>query len=96
VITNIGASVTQRITYAWDFISSGAWQRLRYQSFAPVVAADTRLDRSRELRAGLGYHIGQTMRVGIDVLYDTRDSVIAARRYHTLRLGASLTYGIRQ
>jgi hypothetical protein len=96
-LTDIGLTATQRITTTWDLVGRTGWQSLAYQQFA-LPAADSVLadhvDHGRLYGGGIGYRIGQTMRVGFDANYYARTSQVdLTRNYSGLRYGFSISYG---
>ena len=42
----------------------------------------------------MGYLLGNSVRVGVDVAYYKRNSPLALREYDGLRVGGSFTYGL--
>lgn len=89
--------VTQRITPSWDLVGRGAWQSLDYRQLLSIQNLSERTDTIRQYGGGVGYRVGQTMRVGFDAVYFRRTSTqIALRGYKGLRYGASVTYGLQQ
>ena len=55
------------------------------------------LDRIRQYGAGVGYRVGQTLRLGFDaVRYRRQSSDFVLREYDGLRFGASISYGLPQ
>ena len=98
VSTDIGLTVTQRITRAWEIVGRGGHQWLGYRSMAgggnggPIGT-----DRNRQFGAGLGYRLGGRARLGVDANYYQRRAVVQQQgSYDGLRVGASVTYGLPQ
>ena len=53
-----------------------------------------RTDHIRLYGIGFGTHLGQDVRLGFNVDWERRTSVLANREYKGLRYGSSLTYGL--
>lgn len=97
VLTDVGGEVTQRITHVWDVVARGARQRLAYKNLVTLPNLPERIDRPWYAGAGVGYRVGETLRLGFDVNYYRRTMGLAAGRdYSGLRIGGSLTYGLPQ
>ena len=96
-LTDVGGDVTQRITHAWDVVVRGSRQTMGYRNLVTSTAAADRTDRSWMAGAGLGYRVGDTLRLGFDANYYRRTVDTAEpRNYEGLRLGASVSYGLPQ
>lgn len=96
-LTDAGLEVTQRITGAWDLVARGSRQTLGYRSVASAVSASERVDHGRMLGGGIGYRVGRTLRVGVDVNhYQRTDDRDGGRSYRGLRVGGSVSYGLPQ
>jgi len=55
------------------------------------------VDRGTTWGLGLGYRVGDTVRVGFDANhYERRSEVSDLRNYHGLRFGGSVSYGLPQ
>lgn len=97
LLTDVGGEVTQRITHIWDVVARGARQRLAYKNLVTLPNLPERVDRPWYAGAGVGYRVGETLRLGFDVNYYRRTMGLAnARNYSGLRLGGSLSYGLPQ
>lgn len=96
-LLDVGLTITQRITFGWELVGQTSWQRLAYKhTVAPVLERD-RVDRGREYGAGVGYRLGDTARLGVDVRYATRRSDdLGVRNYEGFRVFSSITYGLQQ
>jgi hypothetical protein len=96
LLTDAGVKVTQKITYRWDVVGAASRQWLDYQRLEGVVlsAAPSHSDHSYRLGGGVGYLLGNSVRVGVDVAYYRRNSPLAMREYDGLRVGGSFTYGL--
>jgi hypothetical protein len=97
-ITDVGGEVTERITYTWDVVARASRQLLDYAvrqlSDAPVAG---QVDRIVQYGGGIGYRVGDAVRVGVNGDFFRRRSTNAAQRdFEGFRVGASITYGLRQ
>jgi hypothetical protein len=101
VSTGAALVVTQRLAGPFDMRASGGVDRLRYRSIegasAPLTALDSssfeRTDTVLAFGGGLGYHLGETARIGANVEYADRSSNAAlANPYDRLRIYGSLNY----
>ena len=88
-------TLAQQIFGPLDFVARAGAQRLKYQtrSGADVTEPD-RTDHVRLYGIGFGTHLGQDVRLGFNVDWERRTSVLANREYKGLRYGSSLTYGL--
>ncbi|HUF47150.1 MAG TPA: outer membrane beta-barrel protein [Vicinamibacterales bacterium] len=84
--------LTQAITYEWDVRGQVAQNRLEYQPNAGITAPPRR-DRIWVYGVGVGRRLGIEVRVGVDVIYSTRESNAPGRGYDGFRVGGSVTYG---
>lgn len=92
-----GLTVTQRVTHSWDIVGRGGRQTLSYRQLASAGSEDGGVDRGYTYGGGIGYLVGETLRLGIDANYYTRRAEVAGRRdYEGLRVFGSIRYGIRQ
>jgi hypothetical protein len=90
-------SVTQQVTGPWDVQARGGWYRLNYQKAQPLegVTAAGRVDRYNTFGGGIGYRVGRDIRVGFNVDYFRRESVLYTRDFEGLRAGAAVTYALK-
>ena len=95
-LTNAGLTINERITPSWDVVARGGWQTLGYRGLSTPAADSRGTDRGTTFGVGLGYLVGQSLRVGLDVNYYLRRSPLPLRNYDGLRAGASVSYGISQ
>jgi len=94
-LLDTGLAVTQRITYRWDVIGRSSWQSLAYHNITSAIDLNERTDHSWQVGTGVGYHVGESLRVGVDANYSRRDAPEAQyRNYEGLRIGASFSYGL--
>jgi hypothetical protein len=94
-LTESTLTITQRVASSWDVRATGDLLSLGYRG-VDQAAADARTDRGQGLGLGVGYLVGETLRVGIDVNYYNRRSDVVSHSFNGLRAGASVTYGILQ
>lgn len=96
-LTDTGADVTQRITHAWDVVVRGSRQSMAYRNVVSTATPSDRIDRSWMAGGGIGYRVGETLRLGFDANYYRRTvDLDETRNYKGLRLGASISYGLPQ
>jgi hypothetical protein len=87
-------TVTQMIAGALDVQGIVGRQRLEYRSFEPLdVAPIDRTDTVISWGGGVGYHLGETVRLGFNVEWTERDSPLPSRTFDRRRLYGTLTYG---
>jgi len=88
-------SVTQQISGPWDVQARGSWYRLNYQRAETGnvdIAAPERVDRYQTYGGGIGYRVGKDIRVGLNLDYVRRESVLPGQNYDGLRGGVAATY----
>ncbi len=96
-LTDVGGDVTQRITRGWDVVIRGSRQSMAYKNVVTAVPLPKRTDRSWMGGGGIGYRVGETLRLGFDANYYRRTvDLNETRNYEGLRLGASISYGLPQ
>jgi hypothetical protein len=94
LLTDLGFTLTQRLTTTWDVVGRVARQVLDYKAVGVQTAPD-RTDRVRQLGGGVGYHLGEIIRFGVDTEYVSRRSPLTNRSYDAWRSGVSITYGVK-
>jgi hypothetical protein len=89
-------TVVQKITSALDVVARGGRYRLDYERVG--LSSDVRRrDSGARYGGGVGYMLGEFIRLGFDVNYIDRVSEAdITRNYDGLRAGLSVTYGIKQ
>jgi hypothetical protein len=92
--TGGSATITQRIIGPFDVQGRIGRQHLSYRAIETTASPD-RADVVDLLGGGIGYRVGDTGRVALNVEYAERRSDLAPRTYDRLRLFGSLTYGLR-
>ncbi len=93
--TGYGASIAQQIFGPIDVIAGFSRYNLDYRQRVGTVdgiRADN--DKIRSYRGGVGYHLGQDLRVGVTIEKQKRISDLPIRSFNGLRIGASVTYGV--
>jgi len=94
LLTDLGLTVTQRVTGRWDVVGRGGWQSLDYQAVGPLNTFE-HTDRTKQLGGGVGCRVGEVIRLGVDTLFASRQSPLTGRNYQGWRTGFSLTYGMK-
>jgi opacity protein-like surface antigen len=94
LLTDVGLEVTQRITTSWDAVGRIGRQTLDYRAVA-LDDGVARTDRAWRQGGGVGYRLGEVIRLGVDVDRYERASDIVLRTYDAWRIGGSVTYGIK-
>ena len=96
LLTDIGVKVTQKVTQRWDVVGTASRQWLDYQRLEGLALSEapTHSDHGYRVGGGVGYMLGTSVRVGVDLAYYKRNSPIALRDYDGLRVGGSFTYGL--
>ncbi|HVH54923.1 MAG TPA: outer membrane beta-barrel protein [Vicinamibacterales bacterium] len=96
-LLDTGLTVTQRVTDTWELVGRGSRQTLEYKQLEPLADTAGATDRGYIFGAGLGYRVGEVLRLGADANYYTRRTEVDGRRdYEGLRIFGSIKYGIRQ
>ena len=96
LLTDIGVKVTQKVTQRWDVVGTASRQWLDYQRLEGLALSEvpSHADHGYRVGGGVGYMLGTSVRVGVDLAYYQRNSPIALRDYNGLRMGGSFTYGL--
>lgn len=96
-LTDLSLTVIERITSVWDLVGRGGEQWLAYRSSGAARATPNRVDRGSLFGAGIGYRLGDTVRLGLDAnFYRRRSQASRQRNYEGLRFGVSVSYGLPQ
>jgi hypothetical protein len=86
--------LTQQIVGPVDVVGRIGVQRLTYPGRIGVgMAATNRIDYVHSYGGGVGYRMGNHLRIGFNGDRVHRTSQMANREYHGLRFGTSVTYG---
>lgn len=89
-------SVTQKITSTWDVVGRAGRYALDYERVG-VAGALRRTDTGSRYGGGIGYTVGQYLRLGFDLNYiDRQSEADITRNYEGIRAGFTITYGLRQ
>jgi hypothetical protein len=95
VLTGVHLEAAQMVGYSWDVVGRVGRSRLAYEDLLGPATLDEpkRVDRVVSFGGGVGRHLGERVRVGLNVDYGERRSSIASRNYDGVRVGGTLTYG---
>jgi len=94
--TDWNVSVTQRITHTWDVVGRAGQYALDYETVG-IPGLPRRRDQGNQYGGGIGYTLGEFMRLGFDVNYIDRTSdADITRNYEGVRAGVSISYGQKQ
>lgn len=86
--------LAQQIYGPLDVVGRFGLESLAYQNREGVsVQLVDRTDVVHSYGGGFGYHLGDTMRIGVNVDKQRRRSDLPHREYEGLKIGTSLTYG---
>ena len=99
VLTDSTLRVLQKITHRWDVQGTVGRQWLAYRGIelGADVSTPQRTDRGSRLGGGIGYQVGEAVRIGMNVDYLRRTSPSdISREYDGLRIGGSFTYGLQR
>ena len=94
LLTGFSASIAQQVYGPVDVEGRVVRERLSYRerSGALVEVAD-RVDRVFNYGAGVGYHVGEELRVAFNVDRQKRTSPVDGRNFRGLRYGTAVTMG---
>ena len=96
-LTDLGLVVTERVTHVWDIVGRVGRQALDYKQLKTVTPGPQRTDLIYQYGGGLGYRVGETVRLGFDAIYYRRhSSEVVLRDFKGLRFGGSISYGLPQ
>jgi hypothetical protein len=94
VQTAFTASVAQKIFGPVDVQGRIGAARLAYTTrVGALVQVADRVDHTTTYGVGLGYHVGQDLRLAFNLDRNTRESAVDGRSYHGLKYGTAVTYG---
>ena len=93
ITTTAGLTLTQMLGPTWDVVGRLSRTGMAYRSVTTVTDPLGRNDHVNNWGLGLGRHLASGIRLGFDVDYMRRSSVVDGRGFHGLRLGGSVTYG---
>ncbi len=96
VQTSTTGQLTRRLGRSWDLVGRGALHNLSY-SQQLQTGTDRPVDRVVQYGGGLGYLLGNTVRLGVNVDYFKRTTEsTASQPFEGLRAGMSFSYGLAQ
>ena len=95
-LTTSALMLRQRLSSSWDVVARGGLQTLAYGAVTTDPSNVPFTDHGHFYGVGLGYLIGETLRIGFDANYYLRKSQEAFRTFNGFRAGASVSYGISQ
>jgi hypothetical protein len=94
LLTGVSGSLAQQLFGPVNVIGRVGVQKLDYRDrVGATVAAGNRMDYVHTYGGGVGYRMGNDVRIGFNVDQQHRTSPVANREYHGLRYGTSVTYG---
>ena len=96
VATGGTLTLTQAIANDWDAIGRAGRTTMAYQALVgltPIPDVTGRRDEVVTYGGGVGRRIGSDLRVGFNVDWTNRRSVVVERQYTGVRAGGSVTYG---
>jgi putative beta-barrel porin BBP2 len=94
LLTGVTGSIAQQVFGPVDVVGRVGADRLAYRDrVGAAIAASNRTDTVRIYGAGVGYHLGTDLRIGVNVDHQRRNSPLLNRQYDGLRYGMSVTYG---
>ncbi len=96
VQTSTTGQVTRRLGRSWDVVGRAGLHHLSYTDVASSGTGGA-TDRVVQYGSGLGYIVGRTVRIGLNVDYFKRTTEsTASQPYEGLRGGLSFSYGLAQ
>ena len=94
--TDWNFSVTQKITNVWDVVGRAGRYALNYETVG-LPGLVRRRDEGDRFGGGIGYTLGEYMRLGFDVNYIDRTSdADITRNYDGVRAGFTISYGLKR
>jgi hypothetical protein len=93
--TGLTLTATQHVAGPWDVQARWNGQRLEYRQVATAgnATGSGRTDRVTFYGGGIGYRLGHTTRLGLNLDAYRRRSPLTTREYRGFKVGSSLTYG---
>lgn len=91
VETGTRLTVTHHVIGRFDVQGTGGLQRLEYRIALPLE--EGRVDHADVVGGGIGFHIKDNLRLGINGEYARRSSERTTRQYERRRIFATLEYG---
>jgi hypothetical protein len=94
LLNSLTGSLALRIAQPVDVVGRVGVQQLNYRDrVGATVAAPDRVDYVNLYGGGVGFHVGNDIRIGFNVDQQHRTSAVGNLEYHGLRYGTSVTYG---
>jgi hypothetical protein len=94
LLTGFSGSIAQQIFGPVDVEGRILRQRLSYREReGALVEISDRVDQVRNYGFGVGYHVGEDLRVAFNVDQQKRSSDVLGRNYRGLRYGTAITFG---
>ncbi len=88
--------IAQQIYGPVEAVVRYGFEQLAYRERGAATADPAaRTDYVHRYGGGFGYHMGDSIRIGVDLEKQTRTSSLDGRRYDGLRVGGSVTYGVQ-
>lgn len=94
-LSDVKLTMTRRLTNSWDVVADAGHQSLAYRGLTAEPSAP-HTDAGVLVGFGIGYFVGETLRIGVDVNSYSRRSALSIRNYDGVRAGASVTYGLQR
>jgi hypothetical protein len=92
--SGVQAMLAQQIFGPVDVVGRVGIQNLAYRDReVGTVQLVDRTDVVHSYGGGVGYHLGDSLRIGVNVDTQRRSSDVAYRQYEGLKIGTSVTYG---
>jgi hypothetical protein len=92
--TGIDGSVAQQLFGPFDITGRAGTRHLDYTTRAGAnVPVPNRTDSVLSYGGGVGFHMNNDLRLGVNIDKEIRTSLIPERGYNNLRIGTALTYG---
>ena len=94
VLTAGTVTLTQRIGGPFDVQGTVAREGRRYRARTGVeIDPGDDSDTTNTAAAGVGYRLGETARIGVNIEFTSRDALNTGRSYDRRRIVSSITYG---
>jgi hypothetical protein len=86
--------VIQQLFGPLDVAVRGGTTTVAYRDRGGTPVSGSKPDRTRMYGAGVGYHLGQDIRIGVNIDQQMRTSPIGGHSYEGLRVWTAVTYGL--
>jgi len=95
LLTGVSVSLARRLVRQIDVVGRIGVQKLAYRDRIDVsLATRERFDEVHTFGGGVGYHLSNGVRIGLNLDRQHRASPLANRQYHGLTFGTTVTYGL--